>query len=57
MKKRSNRITQHAPRTLQERELETIRGGDQGIKETIQSLSSAQEAGFDTQQEINRNLK
>ena len=29
MKKRSNGIKQHAPRTLQERELEMIRGGSE----------------------------
>jgi len=51
MKKRSNGIKQHAPRTLEKRELEMIRGGSE-IKADRDTLVSP-----DVLQEINRNLK
>jgi ABC-type transporter Mla subunit MlaD len=71
MKKHPNQITQRAPRTLHERDLEAIRGGldavatmlmqlqaqNAAIQETIQGVNQAAKAGHDTQQEINRNLK
>lgn len=41
MKKRSTKTTQHAPRALQEHDLQTIKGG----------------GGHDVVMEINRNLK
>jgi len=52
MKKRSNGIKQHAPRTLQEPELEMIRGGTSEVKSDRDTLVSP-----DPSQEINRNLK
>jgi len=50
MKKRSNGIKQHAPRTLQGRELGMITGGTSEIKSDRDSLLAVS-------QEINRNLK
>ena len=52
MKKRSNVIKQHAPRTLQARELEMISGGTSEIKADRDTLVSP-----NVTQEINRNLK
>ena len=49
MKKRSNGIKQHAPRTLQEGELERIRGGTSEIKADRDTLVAFQQ--------VNRNIK
>jgi hypothetical protein len=73
MKKHPNRITQRAPRTLQERDLETIRGGlattDSSLlllqmqtqatstQETIQAVNTAAKADYDTKQQIIQNMK
>jgi len=72
MKKHPNKIV-HAPRTLQERDLEAINGGiiayvdpallialqtqQQATQEQIAAVSAETKAGADTQAEINRNLK
>ena len=51
MMKRSNEIKQHAPRTLQERELEMIRGGTSEVKADRDILLPPPSP------DINRNLK
>ena len=51
MKKRSNGIKQHAPRTLQKRELEMINGASEVKADRDTAVSS------DPLQEVNRNLK
>jgi len=51
MKKRSNGIKQHAPRTLQKRELEMISGGSSEVKADRDTLLPPPSP------DVNRNLK